>query len=116
MSSNVLSDRDTNAQVVKSSPEKKEEKPKTLDYHRQMLNKRLNGGDKNQQYASPTDEIMSPATQKLSTFRNKQLLKKSKPQTLFKATSSKNYESAKGASLFADMATDTAKNDIKEQS
>jgi hypothetical protein len=43
MSSNVLSARDTNAQVVKSSPEKKEEKPKTLEYQRQMLNKRLNG-------------------------------------------------------------------------
>jgi len=43
MSSNVLSARDANAQVVKSSPEKKEEKPKTLDYQRQMLNKRLNG-------------------------------------------------------------------------
>ena len=41
--SNILSARDANAQVIKSSPEKKEEKLKTLDYQRELLNKRLTG-------------------------------------------------------------------------
>jgi hypothetical protein len=41
MSANVLSDRDTNAQVKPSaSPEK--EKPKSLEYHRQVLESRMN--------------------------------------------------------------------------
>jgi hypothetical protein len=43
MSANVLSSRDANAQVLKSSPETKDSKPKTLDYQREMLNKKLNG-------------------------------------------------------------------------
>jgi hypothetical protein len=43
MSANVLSSRDANAQVLKSSPETKDAKPKTLDYQREMLNKKLNG-------------------------------------------------------------------------
>ena len=43
MSSNVLSDRDTNAQLKPSaSPEK--EKPKSLEYHRQVLESRLQNG------------------------------------------------------------------------
>ncbi|KAF2868501.1 hypothetical protein BDV95DRAFT_597352 [Massariosphaeria phaeospora] len=97
MSPNVLSARDTNVQVKPAaSPEK--EKPKTLEYHRKALESRLKG-DEQQQYVSPSDEIMSPATQKLKAFRNKHGMKKSKPQTLFKKTSSKNFESAKGAAI-----------------
>jgi hypothetical protein len=42
MAANVLSARDTNAQLKPSaSPEK--EKTKSLDYHRQVLQSRLNG-------------------------------------------------------------------------
>ena len=77
-----------------------------------------------QAYVSPSDEIMSPATQKLSAFRSKHAMKKyallgdrdrkegmliefrQKPQTLFARTSSKNFEAAKGAAMFADIPKD----------
>ncbi|KAF2654226.1 hypothetical protein K491DRAFT_693992 [Lophiostoma macrostomum CBS 122681] len=104
MSSTVLSDRDTNAQVKQSmSPVK--EKPKSLEYHRQVLHSRLNS-EQPQQYVSPSDEIMSPATQKLKDFRNKHVMKKSKPQTLFKSTSAKKFEFAKSAPMFGDIPKD----------
>jgi hypothetical protein len=42
MSSNVLSDRDANANIKPSpSPEKVKENPKTLEYHRQVLASRM---------------------------------------------------------------------------
>jgi hypothetical protein len=47
MASNVLSARDTNAQVKPSpSPEKmaKKKDTKSLDYHREVLQTKLNGG------------------------------------------------------------------------
>ncbi|KAF2446050.1 hypothetical protein P171DRAFT_483434 [Karstenula rhodostoma CBS 690.94] len=114
MPANVLSNRDTNAQMKSASPQKKAEKPeaKSLDAHRQELASRLKENDKTQQYVSPSDSIQSPATQKLSAFRNKQITKKSKPQTLFKSTSSKKIESAKGTAMFADIPkTDQGAND-----
>ncbi|KAF2824024.1 hypothetical protein CC86DRAFT_372159 [Ophiobolus disseminans] len=101
MSANVLSARDTNVQLKHTaSPENDE--PKSLEYHRQVLQSRMNE-EPTQQYVSPSDEIMSPATQKLQAFKTKHAMKKSKPQTLFKKTSSKNFESAKGTAMFADM-------------
>ncbi|KAL6706732.1 hypothetical protein ACN47E_005274 [Coniothyrium glycines] len=101
MAANVLGARDVNAQVKPAaSPDKKE--TKSLNYHRQMLQSRLNG-EQPQQVISPSDEIMSPATQKLQAFKNKHAMKKSKPQTLFKKTSSKNFEATKGAVMFADI-------------
>ncbi|KAJ4303117.1 hypothetical protein N0V90_002009 [Kalmusia sp. IMI 367209] len=115
MSSNVLSARDVNAQVKPASPEKKVEKPQSLEYHRQMLQSRLREGDKTQQYVSPSDAIQSPATQKLSAFRNKHITKKAKPQTLFKSTSSKNFESAKGAAMFADIPKSDKTEKMTEQ-
>jgi hypothetical protein len=33
-------------------------------------------GSRAQKYVSPSDEIQSPATQKLSNFRNKNIMKK----------------------------------------
>lgn len=92
MSSQVLSDRDINAQPKPTVlPEKQEEKTKSLEYHRQMLQSRLQGEksvfrqdivsrrltlNRTQQYVSPTDGIMSPATQKLSALRNRHVTKK----------------------------------------
>ncbi|KAK4981967.1 hypothetical protein LTR66_009566 [Elasticomyces elasticus] len=90
MSSNILGDRDTNAQT-QSNPftmEKhaEENKPKGMDYHRQVLENRLKeNGDQNHTYISPSDSIMSPASQKLSSFKQKQINKPGagKPRTLF---------------------------------
>ena len=42
MASNVLGVRDTNAQL-KPTPSPEKEKPKSLDYHRQVLQSRLDG-------------------------------------------------------------------------
>lgn len=41
MGSNVLSTRDANAHI-KPTPSPEKEKPKSLEYHRQMLASRLN--------------------------------------------------------------------------
>ncbi|KAI8940682.1 hypothetical protein NX059_001951 [Plenodomus lindquistii] len=101
MATNVLSSRDTNAQI-KPTPSPEKDKPKSLDYHRQALNSRINN-EQPQQFVSPSDEIQSPATQKLQAFKTKHAMKKSKPQTLFKKTSSKNFESSKGTAMFADI-------------
>ncbi|KAI4944642.1 hypothetical protein J4E91_008647 [Alternaria rosae] len=115
MATNVLSPRDTNAQVKPmSSPEKNAEKKdsKSLDYHRQVLQSRLDNGQE-QKFVSPSDEIMSPATQKLQAFKTKHAMKKSKPQTLFKKTSAKNFESNKGSGTL--MFADIPKKDTKEE-
>ncbi|OCK75117.1 hypothetical protein K432DRAFT_386391 [Lepidopterella palustris CBS 459.81] len=105
MASNILADRDRNLQPKTNSSAEKE-KPKTMEYHRQVLESRLKSGHAEQTYISPSDEIMSPATQKLNAFRNKHVMKKSKPQTLFAKASSKNLEAAKGVSMFADIPKD----------
>ncbi|KAF1832768.1 hypothetical protein BDW02DRAFT_599635 [Decorospora gaudefroyi] len=107
MASNILSARDTNAQVKPiSSPEKLVEKKnaKSLDYHRQVLQSRLQG-EQEPKFVSPSDDIMSPATQKLQAFKTKHAMNKSKPQTLFKKTSAKTFEANKssGSVMFADI-------------
>jgi hypothetical protein len=43
MSANILGPRDSNAQL-KQSPSPEKEKPKSLEYHRQVLESRLKGG------------------------------------------------------------------------
>ncbi|KAJ4318746.1 hypothetical protein N0V94_004260 [Neodidymelliopsis sp. IMI 364377] len=101
MSSNVLSSRDVNAQIKPAAPTGKPD-PKSMEYHRQVLESRMKG-EQAQNYVSPSDEIQSPATQKLSNFRNKNIMKKSKPQTLFQKTSTKSFEAAKGQPMFADI-------------
>ncbi|KAF2205170.1 hypothetical protein GQ43DRAFT_477626 [Delitschia confertaspora ATCC 74209] len=106
MSSHVLASRDTNAQPQPSTEPEKKQEPKSLEYHRQVLESRLKDGQDQQTYVSPSDEIMSPATQKLNAFRNKHVMQKSKPKTLFAKTSTKNFEAAKGASMFADIPKD----------
>ncbi|KAJ4334941.1 hypothetical protein N0V95_009032 [Ascochyta clinopodiicola] len=103
MSSNVLSSRDVNAQIKPVAPSDTKE-PKSMEYHRQVLESRMKD-EQAQKYVSPSDEIQSPATQKLSNFRNKNIMKKSKPQTLFQKTSTKSFEAAKGQPMFADIPT-----------
>jgi hypothetical protein len=110
MPSTILSERDTNVkQPVPSAEQQKDSisKPKSMEYHRQVLESRLKEGKSvtaptpapetlsffsakvttvpgytlnkqllhsNQQtYVSPSDTIMSPATQKLAAFKNKHI-------------------------------------------
>ncbi|ORY00320.1 hypothetical protein BCR34DRAFT_618649 [Clohesyomyces aquaticus] len=110
MSSKVLADRDANAQS-KPTPSPEKQKPKSMEYHRQVLESRMKDGQNQQTYVSPSDEIQSPATKKLSAFRNKHINKKAKPQTLFKKTSTKNFETSKGAAMFADIPKDIPAED-----
>ncbi|KAG9198088.1 hypothetical protein G6514_000522 [Epicoccum nigrum] len=98
MSANVLSSRDINSPMKPKAPSD----VKSMEYHRQVLESRMKD-DQAQKYVSPSDEIQSPATQKLSNFRNKNIMKKSKPQTLFQKTSTKSFEAAKGQPMFADI-------------
>ncbi|KAF1915699.1 hypothetical protein BDU57DRAFT_518799 [Ampelomyces quisqualis] len=111
MPSNVLGVRDNNVQI-KQTPSPKKDKPQSMEYHRQVLQSRMKN-DHPQQYVSPSDEIMSPATQKLQAFKTKHAMKKSKPQTLFKKTSSKNFLSAKGTgtAMFVDIPKQTVTED-----
>jgi len=88
MSSNVLVERDTNAQPTAAN---ENEKPKSMECHRQMENK-LNDQKSEepkskdsieedcstlcrtqQTYISPSDGILSPATQKLAAFKSKHM-------------------------------------------
>ncbi|KAL2055312.1 hypothetical protein ABVK25_004650 [Lepraria finkii] len=57
-------------------------KPKSMEYHRQMLQNRLAEEKSSQVYISPSDTIMSPCTAKLSQYKTKHFMK-SKPQSLF---------------------------------
>ncbi|KAI4601921.1 hypothetical protein KJ359_010787 [Pestalotiopsis sp. 9143b] len=51
------------------------EKPeiKSMDYHRQVLQNKMEQEKDGQKYVSPSDNIMSPATAKLNAFKNKQV-------------------------------------------
>ncbi|KAL9070260.1 MAG: hypothetical protein Q9161_004953 [Pseudevernia consocians] len=70
-------------------------KPKSMEYHRQVLQSRLEEDKAKQIYVSPSDTIMSPCTAKLSAYKSKQF-GKAKPQSLFaKMEASKKTEAAK---------------------
>ena len=89
MSSNVLAERDTNAHSVAA---KENEKPEPVEYHGQMLENKLSDQKSaktkirsrvkkiaqklrriQQTYISPSDGILSPATQKLAAFKSKHM-------------------------------------------
>ncbi|KAI9837554.1 MAG: hypothetical protein M1819_007205 [Sarea resinae] len=88
MSSTVLSDRDVNASAPQTAGNAMDKvgsdanKPKSMEYHRQVLQSRLNSEQNTSTYVSPSDTIMSPCTKKLSAYKNKHFMK-AKPQSLF---------------------------------
>ncbi|KAL9118433.1 MAG: hypothetical protein Q9187_005021 [Circinaria calcarea] len=101
---NVLAARDintstptTNHPETKSTGEKDGDmnKPKSMEYHRQVLQSRMDEDKSKQTYISPSDTIMSPCTAKLSAYKSKHFMK-AKPQSLFAKTSSKNLEKKGG--------------------
>ncbi|RDL35241.1 Uncharacterized protein BP5553_07172 [Venustampulla echinocandica] len=95
MSSNVLADKDINTSAPEAGGAKMDGKAdvKSMDYHRQVLQSKLDQGQAKQSYVSPSDNIMSPCTAKLSAYRNKQIGKAVKPKSLFAKTSAKNLAS-----------------------
>ncbi|EPE29715.1 hypothetical protein GLAREA_00875 [Glarea lozoyensis ATCC 20868] len=105
MSSNVLVDRDINATVT-AAPETMDGKVdiKSMEYHRQVLQSKIDQQQGKQSYISPSDTIMSPCTQKLSAYRNKQV-SKTKPKSLFAKTSAKSL--AGGSNMFGSQPSTT---------
>ncbi|KAL2130560.1 hypothetical protein VTI74DRAFT_6228 [Chaetomium olivicolor] len=99
MSSNVLAARDVNMsmapQTVPESDAVTKPNVMSMEYHRQVFQSKMEQGE-NKTYISPSDNIMSPCTAKLSAFRNKQV-GKVKPKSLFAQASAKKLE-AGGAS------------------
>ncbi|KAL8710982.1 MAG: hypothetical protein Q9220_004581 [cf. Caloplaca sp. 1 TL-2023] len=74
------------------------EKPKSMEYHRQVLQSRLDEENAKSTYISPSDMIMSPATKKLEALKGKRF-GKAKPQSLFANTMmSKNANAAANGS------------------
>ncbi|AEO62880.1 a0c1b517-c0f4-42d2-b9fb-f93386e76132 [Thermothielavioides terrestris] len=103
MSSNVLAARDVNTSMPAQQPSagtetKADAKPDvmSMEYHRQVFQSKMQQGE-NKTYISPSDNIMSPCTAKLSAFRNKQV-GKVKPKSLFAQASAKKLGAGSGAS------------------
>ncbi|KAB8275012.1 Spo12 family-domain-containing protein [Aspergillus minisclerotigenes] len=95
--SHPLADRSTNTHLVntekanelKTAPAKIE----SMEYHRQVLQGKLESGDKQQaSYVSPSDDIMSPCSKKLSDLKGKRFKNAGKPQSLFAKLGKKNFE------------------------
>ena len=91
MSSAVLADKDVNAAALQQPANQKDD-VKTMEYHRQVLQSKLDEEQYvhafmycrtfltfncrvKQQYVSPSDNIMSPCTAKLSAYRSKHAIK-----------------------------------------
>ncbi|KAL1836839.1 hypothetical protein VTJ49DRAFT_4603 [Mycothermus thermophilus] len=68
----------------------------SLEHHRQVMQSKMEQGEKTTTFISPSDNIMSPCTAKLSAFRNKQVGKKVKPKSLFARASAKKLGSVEG--------------------
>ncbi|KAK0674130.1 Spo12 family-domain-containing protein [Cercophora samala] len=109
MSSNVLAAKDVNMSLPTTDTNNNINtttststdtcvKPDTMsmEYHRQVFQSKMQQDDKT--YVSPSDNLMSPCTAKLSAFRSKQV-GKVKPKSLFAQASSKKLD-AEGSLLF----------------
>ncbi|RFU35866.1 hypothetical protein B7463_g503, partial [Scytalidium lignicola] len=114
MSSTVLADRDVNASVNLTAGQSVKDSAKdvkSMEYHRQVLQSKIEEAKSNQTYVSPSDNIMSPCTAKLSAYRSKQV-GKAKPKSLFAKTSAKNLASG---SMFGESIRPSNENKIVEQ-
>ncbi|KAK4204331.1 hypothetical protein QBC40DRAFT_261809 [Triangularia verruculosa] len=105
MSANVLAAKDVNMSLPtqdnnnnSSSSTETCVKPDTMsmEYHRQVFQSKM---QEEKTYISPSDNLMSPCTAKLSAFRNKQVGKNVKPKSLFAQASSKKLD-GQGGLLF----------------
>ncbi|CAI4213806.1 unnamed protein product [Parascedosporium putredinis] len=101
--SGVLSNKDINVPML--AAEQPTGKPiQSMEYHRQVLQSKMDAEQsvqrlQNKQYVSPSDNIMSPCTAKLTALRNKQV-GKVKPKSLFAQGVAKKLDSAKKDSPF----------------
>ncbi|KAL9021047.1 MAG: hypothetical protein Q9185_001715 [Variospora sp. 1 TL-2023] len=92
------------ANASEKKPDTQQKPKKSMEYHRQILQSRLEeheltgargrGSRNKHTYVSPSDMIMSPATQKLEALKGKRF-GKAKGQSLFANTMSKNAAAGK---------------------
>ncbi|KAJ5378759.1 Spo12 [Penicillium cosmopolitanum] len=93
-----LADRPTNTHLanVNANADKTDLKStdlSSMEQHRQMLQDKLESGEKQPTaYVSPSDDIMSPCTKKLSDIKGKRFKNAGKPQSLFAKLGKKSYE------------------------
>ncbi|KAJ5182728.1 Spo12 [Penicillium capsulatum] len=91
-----LADRSTNTHLANAHTDKTDLKAadlSSMDYHRQMLQGKVESGEKQPgAYVSPSDDIMSPCTKKLSDIKGKRFKNAGKPQSLFAKLGKKSYE------------------------
>ncbi|EYE93412.1 Spo12 family protein [Aspergillus ruber CBS 135680] len=66
----------------------------SLEYHRQILQGKIDGDKGQGSYVSPSDDIMSPCSKKLSDLKGKRFKNVGKPQSLFAKLGKKNFESS----------------------
>ncbi|KAL8874548.1 MAG: hypothetical protein Q9174_000135 [Haloplaca sp. 1 TL-2023] len=90
-----------------------DEKPKSMEYHRQVLQSKLNEDGDKHKYVSPSDMILSPATKKLEALKGKRL-GKAKGQSLFANTMTKNHTGNLDADLGKAMDQKDALGEEKE--
>ncbi|KAJ5381293.1 uncharacterized protein N7496_003721 [Penicillium cataractarum] len=96
-----LADRPTNTHLANASSGDKSDLKgdiSSMDYHRQVLQGKLESGEKQPSaYVSPSDDIMSPCTKKLSDIKGKRFKNAGKPQSLFAKLGKKSYEQSSSA-------------------
>lgn len=112
---NVLGAKDTNVPMANTAAATTTGKDasvkgdvKTMEYHRQVLQSKMESQNSGNNYVSPSDEIMSPCTAKLNAFRNKQV-GKVKPRSLFAQASTKRLRGSEGG-LFGSKAGTPSSN------
>ncbi|PHH63411.1 hypothetical protein CDD81_6012 [Ophiocordyceps australis] len=95
----VLADRDANKSMMDQQQAQQEagnEKDvKSMEYHRQIFQSKM-AENKSTKYVSPSDNIMSPCSAKLTALRSKSAAKV-KPKSLFARASAKRLGGDKPA-------------------
>ncbi|CAL5871808.1 uncharacterized protein PFLUO_LOCUS6061 [Penicillium psychrofluorescens] len=103
--SQPLADRPTNTHLASTTTTDKKG-DLSMDYHRQMLQGKLESDDKQPTaYVSPSDDIMSPCTKKLSDIKGKRFKNAGKPQSLFAKLGKKSYEQSASTSTATESGT-----------
>ncbi|KAJ5176954.1 uncharacterized protein N7482_002831 [Penicillium canariense] len=96
-----LADRPTNthlANAASGDPSDLKADLSSMEHHRQMMQGKLDSGEKQPTaYVSPSDDIMSPCTKKLSDIKGKRFKNAGKPQSLFAKLGKKSYEQSSSA-------------------
>ncbi|KAJ5833734.1 Spo12 [Penicillium riverlandense] len=104
--SQPLADRPTNTHLASTTTTTDKKGDVSMDYHRQMLQGKLESADKQPTaYVSPSDDIMSPCTKKLSDIKGKRFKNAGKPQSLFAKLGKKSYEQSASTSAATESPT-----------